>query len=101
MRALLQRSSLLWKAVGLSRAHSDYIGWEQSLLPLSPSSSAEQGVIVDVMYLSVYLVWHSPQVLVSTSNSESEFSFISSVCKHTVGVSQGAVSLYTATTTHT
>lgn len=40
--------------------------------------SAEQSVIVDVMYLSVYLVWQSPQVcwvLVSTGTSESEIYF--------------------------
>lgn len=39
----------------------------------------EQSVIGDVMYLSVYLVWQSPQVcwvLVSTGTSESEISFI-------------------------
>lgn len=42
-------------------------------------SNAEQSVIVDVMYLSVYLVWQSPQVcwvLVSTGASESKISFI-------------------------
>lgn len=42
---------------------------------------AEQSVIGDVMYLSVYLVWQSPQVcwvLISTGTSESEISFITS-----------------------
>lgn len=40
--------------------------------------SAELSVIVDVMYLSVYLVWQSPQVcwvLLSTGTSESEIFF--------------------------
>lgn len=43
--------------------------------------SVEQSVIGDVMYLSVYLVWQSPQVcwvLISTGTSESEISFITS-----------------------
>lgn len=41
--------------------------------------SAEQSVIVDVMHLSVYLVWQSPQVswvLVSTGASESKIFFV-------------------------
>lgn len=41
--------------------------------------SAEQSVIVDVMYLSLYLVWQSPQVcwvLVSTGARESQISFV-------------------------
>lgn len=43
--------------------------------------SAEESVIGDVMYLSVYLVWQSPQVcwvLISTGTSGSEISFITS-----------------------
>lgn len=43
--------------------------------------SVKQSVIGDVMYLSVYLVWQSPQVcwvLISTGTSESETSFITS-----------------------
>lgn len=44
-------------------------------------AGTERGVIGDVMYLSVYLVWQSPQVcwvLVSTGTSESKISFITS-----------------------
>lgn len=44
--------------------------------------STEQSVIVNVMHLTVYLVWQGPQVcwvLVSTGTSESKISFTTSL----------------------
>lgn len=68
---------------GLTVTSLDVKGnWQIFIGTLSlEQAGTERGVIGDVMYLSVYLVWQSPQVcwvLVSTGTSESKISFITS-----------------------